>query len=99
MVFKSHIFGNKTVVVSDPMQICRLSIHYLADSMIIVSAWTGLLDVLTALFIKLGKTCAAFAMHTQSTVAAPCLAKSINSLLQTCLRAFTTHAWCMLMSS
>lgn len=24
MVFKSHIFGNKTVVVSDPMQICRI---------------------------------------------------------------------------
>lgn len=24
MVFKSHIFGNKTVIVSDPMQICRL---------------------------------------------------------------------------
>ncbi len=22
-VFKSHLFGNKTVVVSDPMQICR----------------------------------------------------------------------------
>lgn len=23
MVFKSHIFGNKTVIISDPMQICR----------------------------------------------------------------------------
>ena len=27
MVFKSHIFGNKTVIVSDPMQLCRLSVH------------------------------------------------------------------------
>ncbi|KAL3151907.1 hypothetical protein ABBQ32_001038 [Trebouxia sp. C0010 RCD-2024] len=24
MVFKSHVFGNKTVVISDPLQICRI---------------------------------------------------------------------------